>query len=89
MLTYITECDNLVKVTEELGIGEGDVPSMNQGQRDTLAEIITVLAEVRRVSYQLEADRRVIMSRDLYEALLVLSAAINVATVDYCDIVAA
>lgn len=57
MLTYITEHDNIVKVTEEFGIGESDVLSMNEGQRVSLADIITVLDEVRRVARQLEADR--------------------------------
>lgn len=45
-----------MKVIEELGISESDVPSMIEGQRDILAEITPVLADVRRLARQLEAD---------------------------------
>lgn len=48
MLTYLTEYDNIVKMNDELVISTTDAPKMTGGERDTLAEVITVLAEFRR-----------------------------------------
>lgn len=52
---------------------------MNPDQHNTLAELILVLAEVRRVARQLEADQKVTMSRsprllrELLETLQVMA----------------
>lgn len=79
MLNYITEFDNICKVAEELDISSDDLPSMNREELNVLADVIHVLAEVRRVARQLEADRAVTMSRtprlirELYETLMVMS----------------
>ena len=63
MLTYLTEYDNIFKVKDEFSISEEDLPSLSLDERNTLAEFVTVLAEVRRVARQFEADRELTMSR--------------------------
>lgn len=91
MLTYITEYDNILKVVTELNISESEVPLLNQAERDTFAEIITVLAEFRRVARQLEADRKVTMSRaprllhELYETLCVVSGDMSVCSSSFYE----
>lgn len=50
MLTYITEIDNPVKVTEVLQIEISDVQSISAGEKKALTDFIIVLAEVPRVS---------------------------------------
>lgn len=81
--TYTTKYDNIFVVTEELDIREGDVPSMNKGRRDTMADSINFLAEVHTVVHQLVADRKVTVFRasrllsELYKYLLDLYGAIN------------
>lgn len=79
MLTYLSQYHNISKVTDDLKIPERYVPGMSKWDRDTLAEIITVLYELRCLARQLEADRKVAISRDphllreLYETLFVIS----------------
>lgn len=63
MLTYITEVNNIAAICNELDLSSDDVPQMKDVQKNTFAEIIYVLAEVRRVARLLEADRKVAMSR--------------------------
>ena len=64
---------------------------MSEMERDRLAEIITVLAEVRRVARQLEADRKVTMSRgprilsELYETLLVMYGDMTVSITSFYE----
>lgn len=52
-LTYITKIDNIAVVALELDFSSYDLPHMNSEQRNTLAEIIHVLAEVRNVAQQI------------------------------------
>lgn len=79
ILTYLSWYHNIVDVTEDLPISENDVLSMTAWDRDTLAERITVLVEVRSVTKQLEADREETMSLEfcflwqLKETLCVMS----------------
>ena len=64
---------------------------MSPDKRNTLAEIITVFAEVRRVARQLEADKKVTLSRaprlllELNETLKVLSGTMTVAVSNFYD----
>ena len=63
MYTYITQFNNICKVAEELNVASDDLPPMRREERSILADIMYVLAEIRRVARQLEADRAVTMSR--------------------------
>ena len=91
MLNYIAEYENICEVAEEQGISQEDVPPLSETERDTLAEVIYVLAEVRRVARQLEADRSVTMSRaprlfrELYETLCVIAGDMSVSSKCFFD----
>ena len=63
MSAYLSRLENSTAVNEELSIDPSQLPSLSAEQQDILAEFITVLAGVRRVARQLEADRKVTMSR--------------------------
>lgn len=79
MTTYLTRGNNISDITTSISISATDIPSLSQGQKDTLAEFILVLAEVRRVTRQLEAEKKVPMSRapkllrELYGTLLIMA----------------
>jgi len=66
-------------VAEELKISSEELRTLSEDQQDVLAEFITVLAEVRRVARQLEADRKVTTSRaprllrELHETLMIMA----------------
>ena len=78
MLKYLSQLDNIAKVADELNIPPSEVPRLSNEERTTLSDFIKVLAEVRRVARQLEADTKVTMSRaprllrELYETMLIL-----------------
>lgn len=86
MLTYITEVENIAKVAAEMSIDSSDWPTIIEEQKNLLAEFILVLAEVRRIARQLEADHKVKMSqvarlqRKLYETLLVMAGEVTVSS---------
>lgn len=63
MLKHIMEIEHISADVNELGISHDGVPPMTEEQQNTLAEIINVLAEFCRIARQLEADKRVTMSR--------------------------
>ena len=83
MMTHICELDNITSVLDELGVTHETVPRMSKEQENTLAELINVLAEVRRVARQLEADRYITMSRaprltsELYETLRIMAGSLQ------------
>lgn len=89
MVTYLTELDHISAVTEELSIDADAVPSLTVNEQNTLAEFIKVLAEVRRVARQLEADRKVTMSRaprvlrELHETLCIMGENMERSTTQY------
>ena len=63
MLSHMSRLPNISAIATELNISSSDLPIFTQDQQDTMAEFIIVLSEIRRVSRQLEADRKVTMSR--------------------------
>lgn len=91
MLNYLTQIHSISAVKEELEIPDSDVPPLTTEKQNTLAEIITVLAEVRRVARQLEADQKVTLSRaprlllELCESLKVLGGSMSVSTKSFYD----
>lgn len=58
-----SQIKTIESVAEELNISGNDLPLLSENQANILAEFITVLAEVRRVTSQLEADIEVNLSR--------------------------
>ena len=76
--------ENTVQVVEHLVISGSDLRPLTQTERNTLADIITVLARFRRVARQLEADQMVTMSctprllLELYESLCVMFGSLSV-----------
>lgn len=91
MLNYLTQIHSISAVKEELKISDSDVPPLTTEKQNTLAEMITVLAEVRRVARQLEADQKVTLSRaprlllELCETLKVLGGSMSVSTKSVYD----
>lgn len=83
MITYLTQYKNIRKLAEEISISNNDLHPFSLSERNPLAEFINVLAEVRRVARQLEADRKMAMSRapyllrELYEKLMIISGNIT------------
>lgn len=81
MSVYLCRIHNISEVAEELEISSEHLPTLSEDQQDVLAEFITVLAEVRRVARELEADRKVTMSRaprllrELHETLMIMASA--------------
>eukprot|EP00178_Gracilaria_changii_P018359 TRINITY_DN5240_c0_g1_i1.p1 TRINITY_DN5240_c0_g1~~TRINITY_DN5240_c0_g1_i1.p1 ORF type:complete len:324 (-),score=45.96 TRINITY_DN5240_c0_g1_i1:1162-2133(-) len=79
MSVYLCRINTINAVVQQLNISSEDIPSLTTKQQDVLAEFVSVLAEVRRVARQLEADRKVTMSRaprllrELYETLLIIA----------------
>ena len=63
MLNYLTDYDKICNVKEDFSICEEYLPSLALYERNTLTEFVKVLAEVLRVSHQLEADRELTISR--------------------------
>lgn len=55
MAIYLTKIDQISAVKKEMKIDDGALPSLNQDALETLEEFTKILAEVRRVSCQLEA----------------------------------
>ena len=80
MSSHMSRLNNIAAVANEFDVSSDDLPLFTQDQQDTMAEFITILSEVRRVARQLEADRKVTMSRsprllrELYEALLIMAS---------------
>lgn len=62
MLTYIAEFEDIGKVEEEMMILVAHLPSMSREKLNILADIVHVLAEIRRVALQFGADCAVTMS---------------------------
>lgn len=79
MLTYLTDFDHVSAVKEEMEIDDDALPTLTPDELVILAEFVKVLAEVRRVARQLEADQKVSMSRslrllrELYETLRIMA----------------
>lgn len=79
MLSYLTLYDEIMTVANKNGITSSKIQRLSVDQRNTLGEYISVLSEVRRVARQLEADRKVTMSRtprllrELFETLLIMA----------------
>ena len=78
--TYSCLLHTIYAVAQELNIDNDDLSTRAEDQPDVLAEFITVLAEVRRVARQLEADGKVTMSRapgllrKLHETFLIMGS---------------
>ena len=70
--------DEIIALADQLGVPSSRIPRLSIEGLNTIAEFITVMNEVRRVACQLEADRKVTMSRacciirELYETLLIM-----------------
>ena len=88
MLAYLSRTDNISAVVHELDISSEQVPSLSEDQKDLLAEFVHVLADIRRVARQLEADKKVTLSRaprllhELYETLLIMAGEMSSYTDD-------
>lgn len=82
----ITEVGNIGKVAAELPIDSSDLTAITDEQKNLVAVIILVLAEVPRIAAQLEADRKVTISRngrllrELYEDLLFMAGKVTVSS---------
>lgn len=78
MLTFLTRYNDILSLAEEMSVPSSQIPKLSVDHKNTMAEFIVVLGEVRRVYRQLEAHRKVTMSRtprllrELYETLCVL-----------------
>lgn len=78
MLTCLTDFDHIPAVKNEIKIDDDSLPPLTPDDLGTLAEVLKVLAEVRRVARQLEADQKLILSRslrlfrELYETLRIM-----------------
>lgn len=74
--------DSIIEVGEELKAREDELLPMTINENIVLAEITSVLVEVRRMARRLEADRKLMMSRtpllfrELQETLLVMGGEI-------------
>ncbi|CAN8064259.1 unnamed protein product [Agarophyton chilense] len=79
MSVYLRRINIISSVVAELNVSRNDVSSQSVHQQKTLAEFLRVLAELRRVARQLEADKKVLMSRaprllrELYQTFLEIS----------------
>ena len=63
MITYLTCFDDVKMVDLQLGIFSEDIPPLPEEKQNTLSEIISVLAEVRRVTCNHEENRKLTMYR--------------------------
>lgn len=76
--SYLSCYDEIMAVAGELEVPSSRLRRLSTDELNTIAEFVTVLNEIRRVARQLEADRKVTMSRaprilrELYETLLIM-----------------
>ena len=79
MSRHLARSEEISAVASELNIRQSQLAIMSKEQENILAEYVTVLGELRRVARQLEADRKVTLSRaprllrELYETILLMA----------------
>lgn len=83
MLVYLTQSKAVASIAQKLDIPPSVLPPFSGDEEDLLAEFVTVLAEVRRVARELEAVRKVTLSRaprylrELCKTLLIMSGSVS------------
>lgn len=87
MWTYLSRYDNIISDAEEVNVLAARLPRVSLNELNNLEEFIAAL-QVRRVARQLEADRKVTISRapritrELYETLLIMAGNLSKMRVD-------
>ena len=76
--SYLGCYDEIIAAADQLGVPSSRIPRLSSEERNTIAEFITVMNEVRLFARQLEADRKVTMPRaprivrEQYKTLLIM-----------------